>query len=138
MHAEAARAPLARVAPQVDLRHRPRVHRLAVVHDLHAQDAALVPEAQLDRATGRAPVGVLDHVRRGLVHREGQLLRLARVEARHLRHPPRHVADRGEELRPAGDPEHEGGAPTAHAGGLPVSPPSRKLRIASTSEGKIR
>jgi hypothetical protein len=138
VHPEPAGAPLARVAPQIDLGDRAGVHRRALVHDLHPQLVAAHVEPQLDAPVARAAVRVLDDVRRRLVHRERQLVGLRAVEAGDLRHPARHVTDRGEELRAAGDAEDERGATHPHAEGLPVSPPSRKLRIASISEGKIR
>ena len=81
VHSEAARPPLARVSPQVDLRHVAGVDRPSVVDDLDAQIVAGVVVSHLDGAVARAAVGVLDHVRGRLVDRECKLLRLGAVEA---------------------------------------------------------
>ena len=85
VHAQPAGAPLARVAREVHGRDRARVDGRAVVDDVDPQLLPGVPEAQLDDAVVRPGVGVLDHVRRGLVDRERQLLRQRGVEARRSR-----------------------------------------------------
>ena len=135
VHAEAARAALARVALQVDLRHR-RAGRPARRRPRpRPQNSRPRPvEAQLDGAAGRAAVGVLDHVGRPPRPRRGPAgSACAPSKPAHLRHPPRHVADEAEERRlGSGTAEDEPGR-----GAAPLTP-GRASRLPALAEAQDR